>query len=202
MTARLLLLALLVPVPAWAGALSDLLMTPNAFAAVPSGIAVAYREDLDAPEGGSLRDVADAEVRVEVRGEGEARELLLVRDADGAAAPLGTFPPGVANPVLLYFLETTVRAMAEATGGSPFYIRNRIREAIGAAGLGPEGAPGDVTLTPFAADPNRDRMAGYGDLTLRLRFEPDRPDRILELSADSAGGQPGYHERLLLIAED
>ena len=55
--------------------------------------------------------------------------------------PVGTFPAGVANPLLLYFLETTVRATAEATGGSPYYIRNRIREALVAADLGPGDDP-------------------------------------------------------------
>ncbi len=202
MTPRLAFLALLVPLPASAGALSDLLMTPGVFADAPAGTAVAYSEDLDVPEGGTLRDVAGGEVRVEVRLDGDSRELLLVRDEDGGQRPLGTFSTGLANPVLLYFLETTVRAMAEATGGSPFYIRNRIREDLGAAGLGPDAAPREVTLTPFADDPNRDRMGGFADLTLRLRFDPDQPDRILELSADSAGGAEGYHETLVLIAED
>ena len=83
--------------------------------------------------------------------------LRLVRETEGKAQPVGTFPPGVANPLLLYFLETTVRVTAEATGGSPYYIRNRIREALIAADGGAEEAEGGraVTLTPFAADPNR-----------------------------------------------
>ena len=46
------------------------------------------------------------------------------------------FPAGGANPVLLYFLETTVRDLRRATGGSPYYIRNRMREALVAADLG------------------------------------------------------------------
>jgi hypothetical protein len=146
--------------------------------------------------------VAGGEVRLEVVAAGDGRELRLVREDDGHATPVGTFPAGAANPVLLYFLETTVRAMAEATAGSPYYIRNRIREALAAAGLGPEGTPREVTFMPFEGDPNRARMGAFADLAIELRFDPARPARILELSADTPGGDAGYHEALVLIAED
>ena len=188
----LALLALLAPLPAGAGALSDLLMAPGLFADAPAGRGVAYAEDLAVPEGGTLRDVTGGVVR-------------LVRESDGKPHPVGTFPPGVANPLLLYFLETTVRATAEATGGSPYYIRNRIREAFVAADLGPGGDPEGshaVTLSPFAQDPNRAKMGLFADLLLRLRFDPAQPERILELSADTAPGEDGYHEKMVLIAED
>ena len=99
--------------------------------------------------------------------------------------PVADFPASGPNPVLLYFLESTARGMAQATGGSPFYIRNRIREAVAAAGRG-DGSPLEVAIVPFAADPNRGRMGGFADLTLRLRYDEGRPDQLLELSADAA----------------
>ena len=197
----LLLLPLLLPLPAFSGALTDLLMAPGVFGEAPAGEEVAYGETRTAPGEGSLEDVADGTVRLEVVGAGDGRELRLVRGDDGGAGPVGTFPAGSANPVLLYFLETTVRAMAEATGGSPFYIRNRIREALAEAGLGPEGAPGEVTLLPFENDANRGQMGGFADLAIRLRFDPERPARIIELSADTPAGEGGYHETLVLIPE-
>ena len=126
----------------------------------------------------------------------------MTREGDGKVQPIAAFPASGPNPVLLYFLETTARGMAAATGGSPFYIRNRIREALAAAPLGPADAPGEVVLRPFAADPNRARMGAFADLALRLRFDPDRPDRILELSADTPDAAGGYHQRLTLITED
>ena len=141
----LLLLPLMLPLPAFAGALTDLLMAPGVFGEAPAGEAVTYGETRTVPGEGSLEDVADGTVRLEVVGAGDGRELRLVRRGRRRGRS-GRSRRGVANPVLLYFLETTVRAMAEATGGSPFYIRNRIREALAAAGLGPEGAPGEVTL--------------------------------------------------------
>lgn len=203
--ATLLLLAALLPAPAGAGELTDLLMAPDLFEAAPVGSAVAYAEDRTVPEAEDMtvKAVSAGGVRLEVVAAGDGREMRLIREGGDAAGPVGTFPVGVANPTLLYFLETTVRVMAEATGGSPYYIRNRIREALGASDLGAvvDGA-NEVTLTPFAADPNRDRMGGFGDLTLRLRFDPKSPERILELSADTAAGAGGYHETMTLVREE
>lgn len=203
--ATLLLLAALLPAPAGAGELTDLLMAPDLFEAAPVGSAVAYAEDRTVPEAEDMtvKAVSAGGVRLEVVAAGDGREMRLIREGGDAAGPVGTFPVGVANPTLLYFLETTVRVMAEATGGSPYYIRNRIREALGASDLGAvvDGA-NEVTLAPFAADPNRDRMGGFGDLTLRLRFDPKSPERILELSADTAAGAGGYHETMTLVREE
>lgn len=204
------LLALAAPHPAAAGALSDLLMAPAVFADAPVGSVVAYAEERSVPDGGTLGDVTAGVVRIEVREETGEAALVLVKEEDGTPKPVGAFASGVANPLLLYFLETTVRATAEATGGSPYYIRNRIREALVAADLGAElgadagagGAAREVTLIPFAGDPNRAKMGAFADLSLRLRFDPARPERILELSADTAPGGEGYHEKMVLIAED
>jgi hypothetical protein len=45
-------------------------------------------------------------------------------------------------------------------------------------------------------------MGGFADLVLRLRFDADEPARLLELSADTAGGDGGYHHRLTLTGGD
>ena len=49
---------------------------------------------------------------------------------DGKHRSLGSFPANVGNPMIMYFYETVVRDMAEAAGGSPFYIRNRVKDAL------------------------------------------------------------------------
>ncbi len=193
-----LLLALLLglPLPAAAGALTDLLMAPDLFVAAPVGTVAAYTEERSAPD-----EVTGATLRLEVVATGEGRELRLVRKSDGREAAVGSFPAGVANPLLLYFLENTVQAMAKATGGSPYYIRNRIREALVASDLGAdEGPERVVTIAPFAADARRAQMGAFADLAIRLRFDPADPERILELSADTAAGAGSYHERMMLVA--
>ncbi len=107
---------------------------------------------------------------------------------------LGQFPASVGNPVIMFFYETTIRDMAEAAGGSPFYIRNRVKQAL--------VEPSDVTagfdeydgkmietqtisLYPFANDPNRARMQGFGDLKLQVIMAEEVPGWYLALTADA-----------------
>lgn len=109
------------------------------------------------------------------------------------------FPATSPNPILMFFLENQVRVMASVTGGSPFYIRNRLRGVLATA---PGGTVTDglarLTLQPFKEDPKAARMGEFANLSLTLVYQPDRPDRILELLADT-GAHPGaYTERLEL----
>jgi hypothetical protein len=199
---RALLLALLLPAAAAAGPFSDLVMAPGLFAAAEPGPLLAYAEERRVPAAGSgLPAVSDGRLALALVDGPDGRELALTRRADGTERPVADFPAGGANPVLLYFLETTARGMAEATGGSAFYIRNRMREALGAAGPG-EGAPPEVAMRPFADDPSRERMGAFADLVVRVGYDADQPGRLLELSADTPPGAGGYHHRLTLIAEE
>jgi hypothetical protein len=192
----LALLALLVAGPAAAGALSDLVMAPGLFAEAGDGPLLAYAETRTVLDGAQEEDRL---VLAMVAGP-DGRKLELTQDVEGGEHPVAGFPPSSANPVLLYFLEASVRAMAEATGGSPFYIRNRMREALTAADLGVAGETREVVLRPFEGDRNRERMGVFKDLEVRLRFE--EPERLLELSADTPGDGDGYHHRLTLTGED
>ena len=199
---RLLVALLLLPSMAGAGALSDLLMSPGGFGDAPDGPLLAYREQRSVPAESGLQPLDDGRLTV-ARVEGtNGPALAVAREVDGKAQPVAEVSVGGANPVLLYFLEATVRDLSQATGGNPYYIRNRMREALVAADLGPASVPRDVTLSPFAADRNRARLGSYADLTLRLRFDEDRPGDLLELSSDTAEAGEGYHHRLTLIAED
>jgi hypothetical protein len=197
---RALLFWLLLSLPAAAGGLSDLLMAPGLFAGAADGPVLAYAYEREVPDGAEVAPVSDSRLDVTLV-PGPEDHLFLSREEGGGTLPLAEFPADSPNPALLFFLESTVRSMAGLTGGSPFYIRNRIREAVAAADVGPAAAPSEVMLHPFAGDPNRARMGAHADLTLRLRFDPDRPDRILELSADTAGSGGGYNESMVLLED-
>ena len=109
---------------------------------------------------------------------------------------IGSFPANVGNPMILYFVESVVRDMAALTGGSPFYIRNRIkaalerqipvREDIVATSDGPQEGT-SVTLHPFAEDPNRGKMMGFEALALSVRMSDDIPGWYYELRAETGG---------------
>ena len=90
---------------------------------------------------------------------------------------MGVFPASVGNPMIMVFYENTIRDMAESAGGSPFYIRSRVKDALvepsevieGEAVVNGETVPvRTILMRPFAEDPNRDRMRGFGDLTLSV----------------------------------
>ncbi len=100
---------------------------------------------------------------------------------------IGPFPTSGGDPVVTFFLESTARDMAALTGGSPDYIRNRIKDAVFRGGevTGAEGAR-EVVLRPFADDPNRARMQGFETLEIRFRMGADPRQPIPEMVARTA----------------
>jgi hypothetical protein len=140
-----------------------------------------------------------------VEGEAGQRALRVERLQDGGAVSRTSLPAGGGHPVLLMFLETTLRAMAEATGGSPFYIRNRMREALAAdVPLEPvevvvDGTPAaavTATFRPFARDPNRSKMGAFADLALTLTMSDAVPGDFARLQAVAAapGAEAAFAE--------
>ena len=124
---------------------------------------------------------------------------------DGKHRSLGQFPASVGNPMIMYFYESVVRDMAEAAGGSPFYIRNRVKDALiqpsdmteGEMEIGGQTVPVvTIRLAPFANDPNRERMQGFEDLELRVTMSEAVPGWYLSLVAETGGGDAVYRSEL------
>lgn len=136
--------------------------------------------------------------------DGQVPEAHLKFTRDGKYRNLGTFPAGVGNPIIMYFVETVVRDMAETAGGSPFYIRNRLKEALiqpaeissdHAVIVGETVETVDVTMHPFRDNPNADRMHGFDSLEMTVRMSNDTPGWYLSLAAHvpaADGGDPVY----------
>ena len=130
--------------------------------------------------------------------EGEATMALLEFRQDGKYRRLGSFPASVGNPMIMYFYETVVRDMAEVSGGSPFYIRNRVKDALiqpsdiveGEVMVDGRSVPvRTIRIYPFLDDPNRDRMMGFGDLELRVTMSDAVPGWYMSLVAEASGGE-------------
>lgn len=206
-----ILALLLAAGPAAAGPLSDLIFAPGA-AAAGGALDRSYAHARQVPEAvtedAALPKSVSDEVLTLAQSSDEPPRRVLTRQGPGAAAsPVSEFPLSGPDPVLLYFLESTARNMAALTGGSPFYIRNRIREALGQADLGTEvaveGQPArQIVLHPFVADPNRASMGAFAELALTLVVETEGAPRFLSLSADTAVAEGGYHESLTLMPEE
>lgn len=126
-----------------------------------------------------------------------AAMALLGFRKNGRERPLGSFPASVGNPMIMYFYESVVRDMAESTGGSPFYIRNRVKDALVAPSQIESGealwggktiTTQTIRMTPFEGDPNAERMQGFGDLELRVTMSDDVPGWYMSLVAAAQGG--------------
>lgn len=155
------------------------------------------------------RDSGTVTLRFDAEGEDGGDAILEFGQGDKHRG-IGRFPASVGNPMIMYFVESVARDMAETAGGSPFYIRNRIKEALTrpaeekpgqVAFAGGKVAAVTVTLHPFADDPNRGRMRGFADLALSVTMSDDVPGWYHTLAAEVPGagtGGPVYATTLRL----
>lgn len=204
LAAALLLLA--AAAPARAGEFSDLVLKPGILADLPEDAPLRYAHERRLPaaaeeRGGAipLRPLAAGEAALARIGSPQGDRLVLTLTEAGRSREVGRYAASGADPLLLAFLENVVRAVSARTGGSPFYLRNRIRESLVAAEIG-EGEA--VVLRPFAEDPNRARLGDFADLVLSFRLDPARPERLLELRAEAGAAPEAYLETLRLITEE
>lgn len=123
---------------------------------------------------------------------------------------LGLFPATVGNPLAMYFLETVVNDVARDTGGSPFYIRNRIKESLlepaeikelETQNDGQSIAARQIILHPFQDDQHSDRMLVYKDLAMTFTMSDDVPGWYASLVAEVPSNDttpPPYRNALTL----
>lgn len=141
----------------------------------------------------------------------EPGDRAVVEGTQGTAPPrvLGTFDAGVGNPLAMVFLEMTVNAVAQATGGSPTYIRNRMRDALAGPGEvtatsetweGTSIEATEVVLRPFEDDPHGAALGAFADLTLRMVVSEAVPGWYLSVgaAAPAVAASPGFDASLSL----
>lgn len=186
-------LALLAAVPLRAESAFDLVFRSGTLDELPEGTELHYDA---AGLSGSSGQTPWREVVLDLGPEGTA--ILSGQPADDASAaqPLGSFNATIGNPVAMLFLEQTVNRVAEATGGSPFYIRNRIRDALGGVGEleavtakweGAEVPATEVTLRPFVEDTHRAQLGRFADLEIRVVVSEAVPGWYMAISAEAPG---------------
>jgi hypothetical protein len=184
-----------------AGEAQDRLFARNVLDGVAVGDSVVYGFSSNAdPGAGPGSPAAEGSVELAVRAAADgSREAVLAIEKAGRAQRYDPFSASAGNPVFLAFMEEVVRTMAEATAGSPFYIRNRLREALSAQDriepieMELDGAPvaaERLTFRPFAEDANRERMGPYADLELAFVLSDAAPGGFVSLEAVGAGGKP------------
>lgn len=154
------------------------------------------RLDYSSAVSGSGKDAAIDAATVSVALHDDGSAALELR-RDGGSQVLGLFDADVGNPLAMYFLERTIRSVSEATGGSDFYLRNRIKDALRAPQdvrevqvdwQGQTVGATEIVLSPFVGDPNLDKLSLYGDLEIRLIVAEGVPGWYHTLQAEAGDG--------------
>ena len=201
----LLIMFLASPVPA--AETYDLIFRMGTLSDVPESRTLTYDRQVEIvanPEY-AMNSTGTIELKLEPNDVARLRFLK-----DGGHRTLGSFPASVGNPIIMYFVESVLRDVASETGGSPFYIRNRIKEALVADTpiedktvlFGTTNVEAKrITLHPLQEDRNRGRMGVYADLAVTFTMSDDVPGWYVSLAATAAGkdGAPGYSNILTLM---
>ena len=190
-----------------AGEAQDRLFALQALSKVETGETLVY----DFLRGGAYPDaklpkIANGEARLTLTAapEGQTRgAVALLRDGDKLISNFDPFPGDAGNPMFMVFMEETVASMAKITGGSVFYIRNRMREALGAqnaiepvtVAYDGHDVPGrKLSFQPFLKDKNAAKMGqAFVDLTITFVMSDDVPGEFQSMRAVTGpveGGAP------------
>lgn len=195
-------LALTAALPAAAGSGSDALFRTGVVESLGAGQELAYSQTRRGPAVDGFKPLDGVTLRLIAqpiaKGATEP-SLKMVVEQGTARREMAEFPASGGNPVLMVFLEDVTRSMAAIAGGSPFYIRNRLKEALAraeATDLG-DGVT-EVSLTPFADDPNAARMGDFAGLKLSIRMDPARPGYFESLRATTT--RAGFFEEIVAEA--
>lgn len=212
-SARSLLLALLAFAgPIAAGEAQDRLFALGALDAVATGDRLLFDH---VRSGAAVRPPALApveegivEVALRPSERGEGREAVVSLHDGAAARTLDPIDAAAGHPLMMVFMETSVRSMAAATGGSPFYIRNRMRDALRSQD---QGAPVEIEVGgqavagtrydffPFAGDPNAARMGAFSGLRIAFVVSKEIPGglaRLETLAGPEDGGAAALRETM------
>ena len=203
------------PVLAGPNAASILFEAP-ALTGVPTGTTLIYRLERTAAGSGAgahdgapgpLPSISTVELSLNLDAETGGREAKIDIVTGERRQTAGSFPSVVGNPVLLVLLERDVGEMSRTLHGSPYYIRNRIREALGETTLaeparmtfsGREVEGWRVSVTPFAQDRNRDKLREYAAKRYEFLLSNEVPGSLYEVRMVTPGtdGAPLVEDRL------
>jgi len=146
---------------------------------------------------GSLEPGFEDEVRIDVDSEHKVQGRFLTGPRN---FPLPEVEHAEANPVILYFLERDITDMKRrTTAKSQNYFRNKIRMAMAEAAeikdtrvtyAGKELPAREVTLLPYAKDPNRVRYQRLADKRYTIVLAKDVPGGVYQLRSSLPGALP------------
>ncbi|MTH77616.1 hypothetical protein [Paracoccus aestuariivivens] len=196
------LIGALYAIPALAGDAGDMVFTERGPWDMSKG-PVSWEISQTGPELESFKPLGKGTLTMDqVTDPSDGKPVLqLAESTDRIKRKIGPFPISGGDPSLTFFLETVARDMAAMTGGSPFYIRNRLKDALFRGGE--VSREGDLTIAsfePFKDDKNTQRMYGFETLVLRFALsDPKQPiERMTAQTGPLAGDRPAYVNEMVL----
>jgi hypothetical protein len=154
--------------------------------------------------------ITDRDITVAVGGKAEgkdAREVLVTIAEGKRESTLDAFLDDGGNPVLVIFLESVAQAVAKSTGGSPFYIKNRIKDAfsrgteVASTELIRDGKPVEavrIVYNPFALEKQKERLQNFVNFEMAFILSRSVPGGIVEMRALDNPGDKGFEEFMVL----
>lgn len=131
-----------------------------------------------------------------VGGKGERDVVFKVFTGDQARDPQN-WPELTVNPVFIWYLDRTVATLSSLAGGSPMYLKHKIREALGKATA--EAVKADyngqsvdayqVKISPFAEDANASKMQGFHNSSITIVVSNQVPGYFVNLQSNFVSTQ-------------
>ena len=149
---------------------------------------------------GSLEPAFEDEAQLEIK---RAGTVCCVVQGSFLSGPRQVKLPEIAeaqsNPVILFFLERDIREMERLTKGKSSYFRKRIRGAMVDQATvrdtkvsygGHEFSAMEVSLTPYANDPLRERFEQYAQKRYVFLLAPELPGGVYQVRTALPGALP------------
>ncbi|HHI69742.1 MAG TPA: hypothetical protein ENJ91_01970 [Rhodobacteraceae bacterium] len=202
----LLFSSLIIPGVLQADRATDIVFSTGVLDSIPQGKHVTYRHQRLGPSDNNFHSVKDGLITLGVFPDESGGEEAILEMRDGGKLQNRTpFPADAGNPLVMAFLESSLRSMAQITGGSPFYLRNRIKEALRSGGsIEPVTVTVDgetltaekVVFIPFRNDKNAAKMGDFAGLELSFVVSDAVPGGFVQMSAQTpeAKGKRLYQE--------
>lgn len=176
---------------------TEMLFGSSSYDDVQSGTTITYSYSRSADPKIPAQAIADGSIAV-LRTENDAgsdKTIITVRQ-NGGRRQLEHLPADRGNPIFVIFLESSVSAITFATKGSPFYIRNRIKDAFASGGdvsegkIEVDGTERDVThidYRPFKGDRNAEKMGtAFENLLMRFTLADSVPGHYVAMKTQAA----------------
>ena len=171
---------------------TDMLFDASSFEDVKVGTTLTYSHARSADENIPVRAIEGGSVTVgRIESDGDAERTVVTLKNGKARRELDHLPADRGNPIFVVFLESSVNSVTFATKGSPFYIRNRMKEAFSSGGRvtetsveldGAEVNATQIEYHPFKGDRNAEKMgAAFENLSVQFTLSDSVPGRFISM---------------------